>query len=324
VTKLGGALVWRKCGGFHRAVILALGSAALMFSVAHAQMAPPTLSPQTIAMGAFYRGAHVRIQGAAPEACGVVVVIRGAEHDEFLNRKGRVGFIWLNADRIHVKQAPSVFLNFSSGDLSALLNRASLDEYELDETAVRKHIHCLCHCKCKLTGANTMQTCVRGMEPDPAYAELLRTGFLNLKENEGSYGQNPGAVRLASNSGVGTEYLLDFEWPRKAAPGEYAVEVYACRNRMVIAHSATTLQLVEVGFPAYVANLASDRPWVYGSGAVLIAMLAGFGIDALTAGLRRRKHGPPPSSGHAIAEKPPARPNAKPVEAVDKEVVHRD
>lgn len=295
-----------------------------MLSVAHAQMAPPTLTPQTIGMGAFYRGAHVRIQGTAPQACGVLIVIRGAEKDEFLNRKGRIGIIWLNADRIHVKQAPSVFLNFSSSDLSSLLDRASLDEYQLDETALRKHIHCLCHCKCKLTGANTMQTCMRGMEPDPIYAEFLRTGFLNLKENEGSYGQNPRAVRLASNSSLSTDYLLDFQWPSKAPPGDYAVEVYACRDHRVIAQSATTLQLVEVGFPAYVAGLASERPWVYGSGAVLLAMLAGFGIDALTAGLRRRKRGPLPASGQAIPKERAARPEPKPVDAPDKEVVHRD
>lgn len=306
-----------------RAVILGLASAALIFSVAHAQMPPPTLTPPTIAMGAFYHGAHVRIQGIAPLDCGVLVVIRGAEKDEFLNRKGRVGIIWLNADRIHVKQAPSVFLNFSSGNLSSLLDRATLDEYQLDEPALRKRIHCLCHCKCKLTGTNTMQTCVRGMEPDPFYAELLRTGFLNLKENEGSYGQSPGTVRLASNANLGTEYLLNFQWPRKASPGEYAVEIYACRDRKVIAHSATTLELVEVGFPAYVADLASKSPWVYGSGAVLIAMFAGFGIDALTAGLRRRKHGPPPARGHAIPEKRSTPPEPRSVEA-DKEVVHRD
>jgi Putative transmembrane protein (Alph_Pro_TM) len=81
-----------------------------------------------------------------------MVVIRGGGKDEFFNRKGRVGIIWLNTDRIHIKRAPSVFLTFSSDNANSLLDRESLDEYQLDEAAIKKQIQCLRHYKCKLSG----------------------------------------------------------------------------------------------------------------------------------------------------------------------------
>lgn len=256
---------------------------------AQAQMAAPTLLPQKIAIGTLYNGAHVRITGIAPPSSGVLIVIRGDQKDEFLDRKGRVGIIWLNTERIHIKQAPSVFLSFSSADVNSLLDRTNLDHYRLDMAAICARIHCLCHCKCKLTGIHADQRCVHGTEPDPAYAELLRTSFLNLKETDGSYCQHFGAVHVARLADSRIEYTLDFQWPRTAPAGVYAVEVYACRDRTVVDHSTGTLKLVEVGFPAYVASLASAHPWIYGSAAVLIAMFAGFGTDALTAWIRRPK-----------------------------------
>ena len=305
-------------------LIIALLTGAWLVGPANAQMPPPTLTPEKIGMGAFYSGSSVRIQGSAPDASGVLVVIRGVEKDEFLNRKGRVGIIWLNADRIHFKQAPLAFLRFSSADVDSLLDRANLDQYTLDEAAIRNRVHCLVHCKCKLTGGQMQQSCTHGVEPDSAYGQLLRDSFLNLKMSEGSYQLHSGAVKLASFSGPGTQYDLSLQWPRKLPPGSYSVEVYACRDRKVIAHSAATLELVEVGFPAYMANLAAKRPWTYGSGAVLIAMIAGFGIDALAVRLRRiKRRARAGEAAPSLAKAETAPTGAKPEETHDHEIVHR-
>lgn len=307
-----------------RRVIGALISSISLACLANGQMPPPTLTPEKIGMGAFYSGSSVHIHGSAPEAQGVLVVIRGTDKDEFLNRKGRVGIIWLNADRIHIKQAPSAFLRFSSSDVDSLLDRVNLDQYQLDELAVRKRVRCYCGCKCKLTAAQSHQTCTRGMQPDPAYNELLRNSFVNLKESEGSYHLYSGAVKITSLPDPATEYSLNVRWPKRLPPGNYAVEVYACRDRRVISHSVAVLELVEIGFPAKVANLAVNRPWIYGASAVLIAMLAGFGIDALAVRFRRLKGRVRAGETVPSPAKPEAAPKGtEPAEIHDREVVHR-
>lgn len=318
--------LWR--GWLLRALALAVcfGASAIALPTAPAdhapaEMPPPKLIPETIEMGAFYDGSHVRIEGTAPDGAGVLVVIRGDRKDEFFNRKGRVGPIWLNVDRIHIKQAPSVFLSFASGDASSMLDRASLDEYRLDESAIMKRIHCLCRCKCSLT-EGTRQSGDRDMQPDPEYAKLLQGDFFHLKEREGCYCVRPHSVNLTA-SGSKTAYALDFEWPRMAPPGDYQVEVYACRGMCVIARSAATLRFVEVGFPAYMASLASNRPWAYGGGAVLVAMLAGFLTDALASRLRRKRR-PRAKDGTTAASARGGAPEEAAVETHEAETTHKD
>ena len=300
---------------------LAVAATAAQAAGAPAQMPPPKLIPEKIEMGAFYDGSRLRIEGTAPDGAGVLVVIRGDRKDEFFNRKGRVGPIWLNVDRIHIQQAPSVFLSFASTDAGSLLDRASLDEYRLDEAAIMKRIHCLCHCKCSLTN-RAQQSGARDTQPDPAYAKLLQSDFFHLKEREGCYSVRPHTVSLSA-AASGTAYALDFEWPRMAPPGDYQVEVYACRGQRVVARSATTLRFVEVGFPAYMANLASQRPWTYGAGAVLVAMLAGFLTDVLASMLRRKRRSHA-KSGPSAGGTPEAPHEEPAVETHEAETIHKD
>ena len=103
---------------------------------------------------------------------------------------------------------------------------------------------------------------------------------------------HPGAVQLEAGTGE-VSYSLRFAWPKSALPGKYKVEAYACRNRSVIARSAAELDVAEIGFPAYLSSLSLHHPWLYGFGAVLAAMLAGFGIDACTSLLRRKDRSSP-------------------------------
>lgn len=265
----------------------AVGAAPAPTVPGPAQMPPPGLAPGTIAMGAFYNGARVRIDGTAPAGSGVLIVIEGSERDEFFNRKGRVGPIWLTVDRIHVKHAPSVFLRFNSAPLGSMLDQEDIQNYQLDEAAIMDRIRVLSHCKCSLTN-RALQSGIHDTAPDASYARVLYADFLKLKGHEGTYYEKEGIVKVVP-AGSEVRYALQFDWPKKVPPGTYRVTVYACRGRRVIAHSAASLQLVEVGFPAYMAKMASTNPWLYGIAAVLAAIAAGFLTDLFTSRLQSRR-----------------------------------
>ncbi|MGB9073802.1 MAG: TIGR02186 family protein [Terriglobales bacterium] len=284
------------------------GVAALGFLLAALTIAVPAraaaqvsalsvkVSPEAIQMGAFYNGAKMRIEGTAPSGSQVLVVIRGEEHDELFNKKGRAGPIWVNTDRIHVAFTPSLFLSFSGADVTAFLDPTSIEAYQLDEQAIKNRLACRSHCKCDTTvrhhtRSGAIAKCA-GVEPDPRYRELIRSYYLALKTREGRYQTHSDAVRM-TNAGLNataddSHYRLDFDWPRSAPPGSYQVEVYACKNRSVAARTTALLQVVEVGFPAQMAALSGGHPTAYGLLAVLAAIVAGFTIDALTVRLRRR------------------------------------
>ena len=53
--------------------------------------------------------------------------------------------------------------------------------------------------------------------------------------------------------------------------------------------AAASLEVVEVGFPAWKASFAKEHTSLDGGMAVIVAMLTGFGIDFLVPRLRRRR-----------------------------------
>ena len=89
-----------------------------------------------------------------------------------------------------------------------------------------------------------------------------------------------------AETGGESRYNFTFDWLRNAPPGSYRVEVYACRNRVVIARADALLRVAEAGFPVQMAAQAKDHPFGYGVFAVLTAVIAGFAIDTIISRLR--------------------------------------
>jgi len=276
------------------------------------------LSPDTVRMGAFYGGATVRIEGEAPPGADVVVVIRGAEEPEIFNRKARVGPVWVNVDRVHVSGMPSLFLRLGGGELQSLLDPASVDAYRLDERALTRGMRCRTHCRCRVGeapagGSDTSLPCPTGADPDERSLELIRTSFLALKADEGSYQVHPDAVRVSTSATGSTLYAAELDWPRRARPGSYRVEALACRDRSVLGRTSANLLVVSVGFPARMGALSRTHAAAYGAGAVLAAAAAGFAMDLL---VRRRRPRRPSPLGKAPPAAPPV---AEPAEAAHEE-----
>ncbi len=235
------------------------------------------LTPQTIEMGAFYNGAPIRMEGVVPRGSQVIVIVRGETKDEMFNRKGRVGPIWINVDKVHVTGTPSLFLRFSSEDMHMFLDRKTIDAYELDELSVKERMH--------------IRTS-KG-EPNEEYRELIENSYLDLKKKDLTYRRVANRAHIVEDGEL-AHYTVAFNWPKSAPPGRYQIEVYACRDRTVVGQAKTTLRLVEVGFPAFMVSLAHEHPWEYGLLAVFAAVCAGFGIDAVASRLRRPARVRPP------------------------------
>jgi uncharacterized protein (TIGR02186 family) len=222
------------------------------------------LTPEVIRVGALYDGAEMRIEGTVDAGSQVVAVVRGAEVNETFNRKGRVGPIWVNVEKVHITGVPSLFFAFSSAELSSILSREAIDQHQLDEAAIKAGI------KCKS-------------------GELVRASYMSLKAQDGSYRVVSDTLKLGRPQGASVPYSAEFHWPKKVPPGTYEISVYECRNGAVAGVAAATLKVVESGFPALTSSLARDHSSIYGALSVLIAVLAGFGIDFLATTIFKKR-----------------------------------
>ena len=228
------------------------------------------VAPPVIEVGAFYNGATVRVEGTAQAGSQVIVAVAGPDREERFNKKARFGPIWLNAGGVRVSGVPSAFLRFSTGPVPMLLNSESIGRYGLDEDCLMRQMY------------------IEPRAPDVRSDAAIRASYLALKKSAGTYRFADGTIHLV-NAGERAAFSLQFQWPKKAPPAEYEVRVYAVRDGSVIRGLSVPIEVVRTGFPAWLAGMAENQASLYGLVAVIIAALAGFGIDFLTTRLFGRK-----------------------------------
>jgi len=245
------------------------------------------LSPQNIELGALYRAVTVRIEGEIQAGSQLAVAVRGASVKEEFNKKGRVGPIWLNVGKVEISGVPSLLVSFWNVPLEQILSRQEADRLQLDKQAIIRQMR------------------VRPPELDQPE---LREHYWALKTQQGAYRIGAGGLRLEPAGPDKQRYTVEFVWPRLGQPGDYTVSAYECREGKVIRESSATLSVRRVGLSAAVVNLAHNRPPVYGAMAVLVAAIAGFGIDLLVSrsARKRRKLRAAKLIGETEAEQPSA------------------
>jgi uncharacterized protein (TIGR02186 family) len=248
---------------------LVLPAVAVLSGVAAAPVIEPgrpplRITPQTIEIGLLYRVPPVRIEGEVPAGSQVVVVVQGEHKEETFNKKVRAGPIWISSGKVHISGAPSLFLSFSSAPVDSLAEQRALEEQALTPAAIRQKIHV------DAGGA-------------PVDEEAMRASYLDLKTKNGFYQVHNGGVEFGRGEGCEAPFSLTFEWPRKAPPGTYTVTAFELKNDQVSPIAEQQLRVMEAGFAALISEFATEKAARYGILAVVLAVLAGFGIDFLAA-----------------------------------------
>ncbi len=226
------------------------------------------LAPTVIQMGTFYSGARVHVEGTVPLSSQVIIAVRGPEVTEVFNQVGRAGPIWVNTGKVSISGIPSLLLIYSSKRVCDCLCREEIDRAQFDAAALKAQIK---------------------ISPMTRNTDLIAGEFLKLKYRQGSYQLENGGVELTDAVEAREGYTLDFDWPKNAAPGTYMVRVCSCQGGNISESLEIPLKVVEVGFPAMIAGLANERPAIYGIISVVVAVLAGFGIDFLATRIFKKK-----------------------------------
>ncbi|HUB32888.1 MAG TPA: TIGR02186 family protein [Bryobacteraceae bacterium] len=222
------------------------------------------VTPGVIQAGAFYDGAEVKVEGVAAPRSKVIVTVSGSDREERFNRQARFGPIWLNAGKVRISGAPSLFLRFSAGAPASLLTGECARSHYLDERSLTARIRL-----------------------DPPFADRrtdarLRADCVALKKSQEVYRFDDGGVVMGEPRPDGVPYHAIFRWPKRAPPATYEVRVYEVVDGTITRETSVPLAVVRAGFPAWLARMAENNAPLYGIIAVLIAVLAGFTIDFIT------------------------------------------
>lgn len=219
----------------------------------------PEISQHEVQVRQGFTGADLLLFGAilSPEGSraaqdyDIVVVLEGPVRSIVLREKQKIAGMWINADSMEFRSAPSYFAVASSRPIDKIVDDKTAAIYEL--------------------GLKWLQLSPIGVI-EPAEQQRFSAGLVDLMRRQGLYREDQGAVKISGQ----VLYQARIGLPSSVQTGTYTAETFAIRDGKVVASAITRVEVTKEGFERFVAVTAEDRGLLYGLFAVLVSVGMGW------------------------------------------------
>ena len=210
------------------------------------------LSLARVSITSAFQGESILLFGMFDPPGEIVVVVVGPPARETVLRKQRFLGLWLNTGRQAFDDVPAYYAIAASQPLQRLLARSAGGE---------------------ILSLEDRMASVRSVgERDHDDLIKFRLGLVEVKRREGLYPAAIGQVTIQANR----LFRVDLPFPSRLPEGVYEIRTYLVRDGKIAAAVSRPLPVGKVGFSAQLAGWADDEGPLYGLGAVLMALFAGW------------------------------------------------
>lgn len=210
------------------------------------------LSLARVSITTGFQGDNILLFGMFDPPGEVVVVVQGPAARETVMRKERFLGLWLNTGRQAFDDVPAYYYIAASQPLQRLLARGAGGEILSLEDRMAS---------VRSVGTREDQDLIR-----------FRRGLVEVKRREGLYPAAIGQVTVQA----GRLFRVELPFPSRLPEGTYEVRAYLLRQGKIVAAISRPLPVGKVGFSAQLAGWAAHDGALYGLGAILMALLAGY------------------------------------------------
>ncbi len=227
----------------------------------------PDVSQRDIEIVYSFTGAELLLFGAilypggrAPDPrdgpLDIVVVVKGPTQSIVVREKRKIAGIWINAERMRYRSAPSFYALASSRPVDRLVDARTRAIYEL--------------------GVDSLQ-----LSPASGAAPTVQArfdaGLVDLRRRAGLYVEAPRAVEITD----GVLYRARLQIPARVPVGRFTAETFLIQNGRVLAAAVRPINIRKSGFERFVAQAAQHDSVAYGILAVLLSVAFGWGAGAI-------------------------------------------
>lgn len=206
-------------------------------------------------------GAIVYPGGTAPgpddKPADIVVVLKGPVQSVVVREKEKVAGIWVNADRMRYRSAPSFYAIASSRPIRDLVDDRTRAIFELGLDSLQLS---------PASGAT------------PTVQARFDSGLVDLRRRNGLFYEQPGAVEITD----GVLYRARLGIPARVPVGRYTAETFLIRDGRVLAAAVRPIEIRKSGFERFVAQAAERDSVAYGLAAVALSVLLGWAAGAIS------------------------------------------
>ncbi len=233
--------------------------AFLFLTAARDPILVPEVSQHEVQVRQGFRGTELLLFGAilTPEGSragqdyDIVVVLKGPTRSIVLREKSRFAGIWVNADNVEFRSAPTFFAVASSKPISRIVDDKTAAIYEL--------------------GLPWLQLSPIGSY-DPKEQARMSAGLVDLLSRQGLYKEDPRGVSVNEQ----VLYQARIALPSSVQTGTYTAETFAINHGRVVASAISRVVVKKQGFERVVADFAQNDGFFYGLLAVALSVGMGF------------------------------------------------
>lgn len=230
----------------------------------------PDVSQRTVRILYSFTGAELLLFGAivqpgvrdpgsvqkSGKPVDIVVVVKGPTQSVLVREKEKVAGIWVNADRLRYRSAPSFYAIASSRPIDQLVDARTRAIFELGLDSLQ------------LSPASAAQADEQ---------QRFQNGLVALKRRAGLYVADPHAVEITA----GVLYRARVAIPARVPVGRFTAETFLIRDGRVLAAAVKPIDIQKAGFERFVARAADRWSWTYGAVAVALSLLLGWVADRI-------------------------------------------
>jgi uncharacterized protein (TIGR02186 family) len=247
------------------AALLLLGAPLLMGQAKPVLV--PDVSQRDIEIAYSFTGAELLLFGAilyprgrAPDPADgpvdIVVVVRGPTQAVLVREKAQRAGIWLNAESMRYRSAPSFYAIASSHPIRRIVDERTRAIFEL--------------------GVDSLQLSpASGATPE--VQDRFDRGLVDLRTRSGLFYEAPRAVEITD----GVLYRARLAIPARVPVGRFTAETFLIQNGRVLAAAVRPIDIRKSGFERFVASSAQRHSIPYGLVAVALSVLLGWGAGAI-------------------------------------------
>jgi uncharacterized protein (TIGR02186 family) len=210
------------------------------------------LSQARVSITSAFQGESLLMFGMFDPPGEIVVVVQGPAARETVMRKERFLGLWLNTGRQPFDDVPAYYFIAASAPLQRLLARGAGGEILSLED--------------RLASIRP----VRWRTPEEL--ARFRAGLVEVKRREDLYPPAFGQVTVQA----GRLFRAELPFPSRLPEGVYDVRTYLLRDGKIVAAVSRPLPVGKVGFNAQLAGWSRQEGWLYGVGAIAMALVLGW------------------------------------------------
>jgi uncharacterized protein (TIGR02186 family) len=245
---------------------LLLLAAPLLLGQAKPELVPD-VSQRDIEIAYSFTGADLLLFGAilypggrqpgpGDKPAEIVVVVKGPTQSVLVREKEKIAGIWVNADRMRYRSAPSFYAIASSRPVRKLVDDRTRAIYEL--------------------GLDSLQLSPASGAV-PTDQQRFDRGLVDLRKRNGLFYEAPGAVEISG----GVLYRARMTIPARVPVGRYTAETFLIRDGRVLAAAVRPIDIRKSGFERFVARAAERSSFIYGMITVALSVFLGWAAGAI-------------------------------------------